>query len=258
MTELPYRFHTPIPRYFDDVGWLNPNKATHLNTLAFLFWSFKRCNLDQRIVCWDNKELELEPFEFICGRVKCSEEMGLTEDELRTQIKIFVKAGLLEKTPNSVPYRFNCYKWITSRFPKMHPQENPQLIPDQSPREPHKRDEETNRLKDVKDVSLGGCGNVHNLEDLIKFFAEYKFKNDTSIKPVTLLRWLKTYPQEEIYKSLCYYEKMDLKKEIPKPEAYVEATLQKRFWESDQMRSECLQREAEHRKQKENFSKDFM
>lgn len=257
MTEFPYWFQTPIPRYFHEVGWLNPQKAMYLKTLAFLFWSFGRCNQKQRITCWDNRELELEPFEFICGRVKCSAEMGLTEDEFRTQIKIFTNAGILEKTPNSVPNRFSCYKWVTSRFSKRYPQENPQLLPDQSPSEPHKRDEETNRLKDIKDVSLGDCGNVHNLGDLITFFEEYKFKDGTSINPVTLLRWLRIYSQEEIYKSLCYYEKMDLKKKIPKPEAYVESTLKKRYWESDEMRSECRGREAKHKKQKEEFSKDY-
>jgi hypothetical protein len=260
MANLPYRFHTPVPRYFSDIGWLNPKKSMYFKTLAFLTWSFARCNLEPRIICWDDKEIKLEPFEFICGRITCSEEMGLTQDELRTQIKKFINARLLEKTPNSSPNRFTCYKWLTARFTQEYPQQNPRPAPNSPLSHPHKRNEKTERPSEIKDDSFGVCGNVHNsfktnlqtsmIDDLPKYFYEYKFQNGSTINPKVLIRWLRDYEHEAIYKALRYYEKMFSKNVIPKPEAYVQKVLTNRFWESDELRLKCNERETMYNKQK--------
>lgn len=277
MSKLPYRFHTPIPRYFFETGWLNPKRPTYFNTLTFLYWSFKRCNNDPHTVCWDSKKLTLEPFEFICGRHTFAEEMGRTPDEFLTQVKNFINAGLLEKTPNSVRNRFNCYKWLVGRFSSNDTQQYPQQLLNSYPSHPHKRNEETNRSLDLKDDSSGVSGNVHmssnsvlplpsycSLEshsesniDIFKFASDFIFHDTSRINEQVLLRWLKKFEHLEIYKSLLYYKKMASTQTIVNPEAYVESCLSNRYWESDEMRSECREREAKHKKQKEDYSKDF-
>lgn len=257
MAKLGYNFSTPIPRYFSDHGWFDVKNPQYFKTLAFLYWAFGRCNPETRKIFYDHKEIELQPFEFIYGRNKCAEETGLTENEVRTQVKRCEQSGLLKKTPNSVPNRFTCYKWVLTRFSENSYQVNPQPIPNQEPTDTHKRDYKTDRQLDIEDESLEDCGNVYESsltrngplpkkfpDDLLKLFAEYKFENNLSINPKVLFRWAKEYKLEDIYHSLQYYETRVRTVEIENPEAYVEKTLQERYWEDRGVRAKRQERES--------------
>lgn len=261
MAKLPYRFHTPIPRYFHDTGWIYPKNPTGKNVLVWLCWAFARCYGESHNVYHDGRMLLLEPFEFIYGRNKCAEEVGLTVDEVRTIVDNLLKAGLLEKTPNSTTKRFTCYKWITSRFEDYKPQQNPQAIPNTPPTIPHKRNEETPRSLDLKDGSLGGCGKVDNkidstvyptdfVDDPYKYILNNEFKDGSKVPEHVLARWLRDYSTHEIYKSLIYYQKMSSNQQINKPIAYVEAALKERYWESNDLRDGAKDKEGKFQKEK--------
>ena len=118
--KIPYFFDTPIPIYFRSNGWFQPRKdGRHLKIMNFLIWSFSRCSTQKRVVFHDHKEISLEPYEFIFGINKCSEETGLSVQEIKTiinQLFSIQNGSLLEKTTNSVTNRFTCYKWVTSHF----------------------------------------------------------------------------------------------------------------------------------------------
>lgn len=130
MAEIPYFFDTPIPKYFRETGWFGTP-----NSVLFLTWAFSKCSIEKRIVVHDCKEITLQPYEFITGRGKSSADSLLTEDAFRHQLKSFINAGLLKKTPNSTPNRFTCYVWVTERFSKPNPQLNTQLTPNSPPTE---------------------------------------------------------------------------------------------------------------------------
>ncbi len=130
MSEIPYYFDTPVPKYFRENGWYNSQ-----NSILFLTWAFSKCSLDKRSIVHDSKEIILQPFEFITGRSKSAAECLLSEDAFKHQLKIMQKAGLLKKTPNSTPNRFTCYIWLTERFLKHNTQLNTQLTPNSHPTE---------------------------------------------------------------------------------------------------------------------------
>ena len=98
MSEIPFYFHTPTPRYFRDMGFFKNQK-----NLAFVTWAFERCCNEPRKVEHDNQIIDLLPYQFIFGRMACSKETGLTEDEIRTQQKRWEKLGFLKKAPNQTP-----------------------------------------------------------------------------------------------------------------------------------------------------------
>jgi hypothetical protein len=130
MSEIPYYFETPIPKYFREAGWFsNPN------TILFVTWAFSKCSHATRTIVHDRKEITLSPYEFITGRGKSSADCLLSEDAFKHQLNTMQNAGLLKKTPNSTPNRFTCYIWVTDRFSKPNPQLNPQLSANWTPTE---------------------------------------------------------------------------------------------------------------------------
>lgn len=130
MSEIPYFFETPVPKYFRENGWYkNPN------TILFLTWAFAKCSIEPRTIVHDSKEIKLQPFEFITGRGKSSADCFLTEDAFKHQLKILQNAGFLKKTPNSVPNRYTCYVWVTELFCKHNTQLNSQLNANCAPTE---------------------------------------------------------------------------------------------------------------------------
>lgn len=147
MSKIPYFFETPVPRYFRETGWLDPNNKMFFKNLAFLTWSFSRCSKESQVVILESKQIILEPFEFVCGREKNSIECGLTPDMFRTQLKTYQNAGLLKKTPNSLPNHYSCYIWLTERFLKPDTQPNAQPGPNQPPTSPHKQETRITELK---------------------------------------------------------------------------------------------------------------
>lgn len=147
--KIPYLFETPVPKYFSENGWLPKDKPLiyHRNHL-FLSWSFSKCSKKPRRQFFDCKELDLVPFEFICGRERSSKECGLKEGVFRNQLKIYENAGLLEKTTNSVTNRFTCYRWVTERFNENHNQLDAQPATN---RQPTDQPQTRNRYTDIKE-----------------------------------------------------------------------------------------------------------
>lgn len=131
MSEIPYYFETPVPKYFRETGWFS-----NINTILFITWAFSKCSTQSRKVVMDGKEITLAPFEFIAGRLSSPKECHLSEEAFRHQLNTQLKVGLLKKTPNSAPNRFSCYIWVTDRFCKSNPQLNPQPTPNSPPTEP--------------------------------------------------------------------------------------------------------------------------
>lgn len=130
MSEIPYYFETPIPKYFRETGWFN-----NPNTILFVTWAFSRCSNEKRTIVHDRKEITLAPYEFITGRGKSSADCLLSEDAFKHQLNTMQNAGLLKKTPNSTPNRFTCYIWVTDRFSKPNTQLNTQLSANSTPTE---------------------------------------------------------------------------------------------------------------------------
>ena len=145
---IPFNFKS-IPNYFFESAWFKNE-----NTFKFVCWAFSRCNPKTSNIIFDNRQITLSPFEFICGREKSSAECFLTPDEFRTQLKIMVNAGFLKKTPNSKPNRFNCYIWVTSKFSNCDPQTNPRSIPNSSPILPRKQELRSKNIDNNKESSV--------------------------------------------------------------------------------------------------------
>lgn len=145
MSEIPYFFHTPVPKYFSETGWFdNPN------SILFITWAFARCSPDPKTTVHDYTELNLEPFEFITGLGKNSKESHLSEGAFKHQLKMLVKAGLLKKTTNSRANRFTCYVWVWSKFCKPNNQLNNQLTTNSQPTEqPQSRRKKIRSKKDL-------------------------------------------------------------------------------------------------------------
>ena len=143
MSEIPYFFHTPVPKYFRENGLFKNCK-----NVAFITWCFERCSSEERTIFHDNKLITLKPYQFIFGRVSCVEETGLTDDEIRTQQKRWETAGFLKKAPNKTPNRFTVYEWVMTAFLKSDPQQNPRQTPNRPPTNPHNLEDKIDRSKE--------------------------------------------------------------------------------------------------------------
>jgi hypothetical protein len=161
MSKIPYLFETPVPKYFREMGWFQNE-----NTFKFVTWAFSKCRSQIWTLNYENIEIQLAPFEFICGRKKSSAECFLTPDEFRTQLKVLVNAGFLKKSPNSKPNRFNAYIWVTSRFSKDDPQPKNQPIPNPSPTLPHRQ--RTQEHKEIKENNNSVCVFQKKIYECIK------------------------------------------------------------------------------------------
>jgi hypothetical protein len=194
MSDIPYYFETPVPQYFRKNGWFDCE-----NTFKFVTWSFSKCSTKFHKVVHDGKELNLAPFEFIAGRNSSGESCFLTPDEFRTQLISMQKAGLLKKSPNSVPNRFTCYTWVTEAFGIINPQLIPLQIPNSSPTDPHKPELQNHRIKEPTEptptpsesvVSVGqvfGCLVGLVLSEKDKQRLSQDFKEQDVIRAVAVL-----------------------------------------------------------------------
>lgn len=133
---IPFNFDA-IPQYFRKNGWLDPKKnESHLKMYFFIGWCFSRCSSKNKVVFHDHREIMLEPFEFIFGRRTCSEETGLSEQEIRTlinQLNSGYFGEILKKSTNSVTNRFTCYKWATALFSENSNQQSNQPLTNRQP-----------------------------------------------------------------------------------------------------------------------------
>lgn len=116
MSKIPFSF-TIIPDYFEKNGYFTPKKdKSHFKMAIFLMWSFSKCKSYSTKIVFDGKEIDLQPFEFICGRNACSKETGLSPKEIRTIISNLKENSILLTTANSSANRFTCYKWAKECF----------------------------------------------------------------------------------------------------------------------------------------------
>ncbi len=143
MAEIPFYFHAPTPRFFRDNGlFLNPKNK------AFVDWCFERCSPEERIVFHDSKKITLKPYQFIFGRVICSEETGLTENEVRTQQLRWESLGFLKKTTNKTTNRFTLYEWVLIAFLRNDHQQNNQQTTNKPPTNHHNQEDKIERSKE--------------------------------------------------------------------------------------------------------------
>lgn len=148
MSDIPYYFETPIPKYFREAGWL---ENEHM--FKFITWAFMRCSTRPHTVVLNGKEITLAPYEFIAGRLTSSKECFLTENIFRNQLISMQKAGLLKKSTNSLTNHYTCYIWATERFCKTNNQQNNQPITNRQPTVNHNPDiKNTRRKKEEKEA----------------------------------------------------------------------------------------------------------
>lgn len=146
MSEIPYYFETPVPKYFRETGWFkNPN------TILFVTWAFSKCSTQAHTVVHDSKEIHLEAYEFITGRGSSSLDCLLSEGALRNQLNSMQNAGLLKKTTNSVTNRYTCYVWSIDRFCKNNNQPNNQQATNWAPTEQPQTKNKEQRTKEKEE-----------------------------------------------------------------------------------------------------------
>src|ERR1700744_3340418 len=106
MSKIPYTFRTPIPVFFYNNGYLNPNKESFENRIKFLTWAFSKCYVVPSI----REGNRYEAFEFSFSRQTAAEECGLTEKAFRVQLDYHLANGFLKILPNNIKNRCNFYK----------------------------------------------------------------------------------------------------------------------------------------------------
>lgn len=150
MSKIPFYFSPPTPKFFRDKGLLKNPK-----NLAFVTWCFERCFHEERIIFHDNAKITLEPYQFIFGRMVCSNETGLTENEVRTQQEKWENYGYLKKitgkTTNKTTKRFTVYEWVLTDIIKndhqQNHQQNHQVTTKRPPSDHHNQEEEIIRIE---------------------------------------------------------------------------------------------------------------
>jgi hypothetical protein len=148
MSKIPYTF-TAIPKFFRQSGMFKNAK-----NVAFVMWCFERCSPDNSSIFFNDRMVELDPYEFIFGRTTCSEETGLTENEIRTQLKRWENCDLLKKTTSKTTNRFSVYKWSVSLFLNDDHQLNHQQTTSRPPADHHNQEAKNLRIKERTSSSL--------------------------------------------------------------------------------------------------------
>lgn len=221
MSDTPFFYHSPTPRYFRDNGlFKNPKNK------AFVDWCFERCCPETREIFHDNQKLTLHPYQFIFGRAVCMEETGLTEDEIRTQQKRWEKQGFLKKAPNKTPNRFTVYEWVLTCFIKTNPQQNPRCTPNKPPAGPP---QSTPNTTPNTDLDKGNEGKVlpPSKKEVKKSESKFPLKKEqqplfellrevaTNTDDSTIKYWIRTYPNkiqtavDFLKKELSFGKKID-------------------------------------------------
>ena len=142
MSEIPYYFETPVPKYFRDNGWFDKP-----NTLLFVTWAFSKCSTKPYTIVICGKEVKIEPFQFLAGRLTNPQDCFLTEKQFRGQLNLLIIAGLLKKAANSRANKYTIYTWVTERFCKTEGQQKGQLRANRGPTEGHNLDIKNKRYK---------------------------------------------------------------------------------------------------------------
>lgn len=211
MSEIPYYFDTPIPRYFRENGWFKNPKM-----LIFLHWAFARCSTEKRVIYHIQKAIELDPFEFIFGRRICSEETGLTENEIRScihQLNHTPFGTFLQKATSKSTNKYTVYKWSITGFSKTNNQQRNQQTTSRPPADHHKSDHKIIDLIDIDLIDSAGAQEIfenanpnmtrNNLEHNI----DYQDTHGTQEPQIVKILKEKNYSSEEISSALERYKK---------------------------------------------------
>ena len=119
--------------------------------------------------------IDLGPFEFIHGRTKSAAECGLTEGQLRNQLKIHLSAKFIEKAPTSTTSRFTVYRWVTDNFYENNNQLSNQLS---NQLNDHKSDERSKKIDKEDHPSIPSFENEGNQDGKIDdLFSKEENKN---------------------------------------------------------------------------------
>ena len=263
MSEIPYFFRA-IPDEF-----LTDAFIEDIIMMKLVRYIMKRVRYVEHEEIVNNnrtqKKVKLKPYEWIYGRDMASKECGTTHNIIRKRINQQLLQGLIQKCTSSCTSSYTVYAIIPTAFKQNNNQQfNQQFNQQLHHNEETKTKRDKKNVRDIKDVSEP-VGKVHNLvrcdssfqntnsfpaepslDRLMKQIEEYQFPDKTFIQSKTLSRWFKHYESQEIWDSIIYYEKMNEKKLVPKPEAYLEKTLQNRWWEMDKLRTEAKEREKKY------------
>jgi hypothetical protein len=79
-------------------------------------------------------------------------------------------------------------------------------------------------------------------DEMMAWIDKYNQEQGCFVQSKTLLRWFRNYEVGEIYNAMVHYHKMKSKKSIGKPEAYIETSLKKGYWEIARERQEYKKR----------------
>lgn len=182
MSKIPYFFETPIPKYFREAGWFKNE-----NTWKFVVWAFSKCSSQEHVEIFDNNEILLAPYEFICGRKKSSSECFMSEKQFRGQLNLMINNRLIKKGANSRANRFSTYIWSTECFSVYKGQVQGQMRANSGPTQgPQTRyNTEYSDVVVVREKKIQEDGVVKN-EDLTK----------DDIYRVNISRYLGWEPQE--------------------------------------------------------------
>jgi hypothetical protein len=138
---IPFNF-TAIPKFFLKNGCLEPKKdGAHFKTLFLLHVLFSRCQSKPHSKYHNQRLIHFQPWEFLCGRQEVAEKTGLTENEVRNQLKRWENQGLLKKSTNGVTNQYTCYTWSTEVFCENSNQRGNQQVTNAQPTGNHKVEE---------------------------------------------------------------------------------------------------------------------
>ncbi len=234
--KIPFHF-VAIPEYFYRSGWIpRDDDKKYSKMMKFLHWSFGKCSPYEKRIPHDGKMITLAPYEFIFGRSASSKESGLTEDELRHQLKLHLDANFIEKTPSSAPGRFTVYRWATENFSENNPQLNPQPSPQLNPQlSTHKLDEEneerykefvkkeTNKEKEIVLSKIVSLPSIEKMEEILESCEAYIEHHKLRISSKTLRIWVKKFDEGIIIQQLANLS--ERKHLIPKQESWMEVSM---------------------------------
>lgn len=152
-----------VPHYFRKHGWLkDPYMA------AYLLWAFGRCRSQPQIIVHNGKKIALDAFEFISGRLLCSQETGLSERQIRTIQKNLNDQQLVRQTTSKTTNKYSVYKWSTALFIEKADRQIDQDIDQQSDhnQEPRLKDLSYTTPTPLKKIKTGGGGFYDCLKEI--------------------------------------------------------------------------------------------
>lgn len=188
MSKIPYNFETPVPRYFRDNGWF---ESEHM--FKYVTWAFSRCQTISHKIFICGREITLQPYEFISGRLSSPKECFLTENILRNQQKLLCEGGLLKKSTNSLTNQFTAYIWLTECFIEHDNQRNNQRLTNDQPTINHKDRSISSLQEDIrKKEDAQPAAPLRTKNDLLTFnFESLSFEG---ISLEDRKAWMAIYP----------------------------------------------------------------